>query len=197
MFMEILNWFSTGDLLFLGMIYFKCTLFFSYCRPFSEGKRDIHHFKDDWFKYTYFQTVDLQVLGWLVEMCLFSIGYSFAWHDFSRYTTLSCPGRSDIGGQFFNQSLGLFEHPDPGKVVPWFARGVLRVEGQGESWGVGNRLFIKSIEHLSNPNTWQYMNTGLKRNIIWTSGHIEANRSQMLMCKNWEFPGDSRSIQTC
>ena len=24
---------------------------------------------------------------------------------------------SDIGGQFFNQSLGLFEHPDPGKVV--------------------------------------------------------------------------------
>ncbi len=36
---------------------------------------------------------------------------------------LSRPGRSDIGGQFFNQSLGLFEHPDPGKVVPWFARG--------------------------------------------------------------------------
>lgn len=115
-------------------------------------------------------------------------------HPIHHHTVVSW--RSDIGGQFFNQSLGLFEHPDPGKVVPWFARGVLRVEGQGEFWGVGNRLFVKSIEHLSYPNTWQYMYKGLKRNILneWT--HRGKSKSDGDV-QELRVSGDSMSIQTC
>ena len=33
--------------------------------------------------------------------------------------------RSDIGGQFFNESLGLIENPDRSKIVAW----------QGARWG--------------------------------------------------------------